>query len=111
MSADSSTPRIVWPWGKPLPRFQSAEEEKTFWETHDVEGPPQAEGDVVISKYSRWVRHARPMSWAAWPGLGGAIGAAAGSFFHGVLGATIGAGVGAALVGYVLAIRSAHRSS
>jgi len=31
MSADSSTPRPVWPWGKPLPRFRSPEEEQTFW--------------------------------------------------------------------------------
>ncbi|MFL5366017.1 MAG: hypothetical protein ACJ781_11140, partial [Myxococcales bacterium] len=97
MSADSSTPRPVWPWGKPLPRFRSSEEEHAFWATHDVQGPPGEVGDVVITQHSRWAQRVHPISWAGWPGLGGAIGAVVGSLFHGLLGATIGAGVGAAL--------------
>jgi len=107
MSADSSTPRPVWPWGKPLPRFRSPEEEQAFWGTHEVEGPPRESGEVVVSEQSRWVRRARPISWAGWAGLGGAIGAAVGSFF-GLPGAAIGGGVGAGLAAYVLATRSGH---
>jgi hypothetical protein len=109
MSADSSTPRPVWPWGKTLPRFQSVEEEQTFWATHEVEGPPADVGDVVISDQSRWFRRPRASSWAGWPGFGGAIGAAVGSLIHGALGAAVGGGMGAALAGYVLATRSARR--
>ena len=105
MSADSSTPRPVWPWGKPLPRFRSPEEEQTFWATHEVEGPPREVGDVVVSGQSRWVTPARPISWAGWAGLGGAIGAVIGSLF-GLPGAAIGGGVGAGLTTYVLAMRS-----
>jgi hypothetical protein len=111
MSADSSSPRPVWPWGRPLPRFQSPDEEQTFWATHEVEGPPENLGEVVVSKQSRWVRRARPISWAGWAGLGGALGAVGGSFLHGLLGAAIGGGVGAALAGYLLAMRSAQGSS
>src|ERR1700693_5322059 len=37
MSSDSSNPRRLGPWGKPLPRFQSPQEEQTFWATHEVE--------------------------------------------------------------------------
>ncbi len=105
MSADSSTPRPVWPWGKPLPRFRSPEEEHAFWATHEVEGPPREVGDVVVSGQSRWVTPARPISWAGWAGLGGAIGAVIGSLF-GLPGAAIGGGVGAGLTTYVLAMRS-----
>ena len=105
MSSDSSTHRPVWPWGKPLPRFQSAEEEQTFWATHDVEGPPREVGDVVVSQQSRWIRRARPISWAGWAALGGAIGAVVGSFF-GMAGAAVGGGVGAGMAAYVLAMRS-----
>ena len=105
MSTDSSTPRPVWPWGKPLPRFRSPEEEQTFWATHDVEGPPREAGDVVVSGQSRWITPARPISWAGWAGLGGAIGAVIGSFF-GLPGAAIGGGVGAGFATYVLVTRS-----
>src|SRR5712664_35174 len=105
MSADSSTPRPVWPWGKPLPRFRSPEEEQPFWATHDVEGPPPEVGDVVLSEQSRSVTRARPISWAGWAGLGGAIGAVIGSFF-GLAGAAVGGGVGAGMAAYVLAMRS-----
>jgi hypothetical protein len=105
MSPDSSNPRHVWPWGKPLPRFESPEEEQTFWATHEVEGPPQEVGDLVVSDQSRWMRRARPVSSAGWAGLGGFIGAVVGSFF-GVAGAAIGGGVGAATAAYVLAARS-----
>lgn len=106
MSADPSIPRPVWPWGKPLPDFRSPEEEQTFWATHDVEGPPQDVGDVVVSNESRWGATRRPMSWAGWAGLGGAIGAVIGASF-GVVGAAIGGGAGAGLAAYVMAIRSA----
>jgi hypothetical protein len=105
MSADSSTSRPVWPWGKPLPRFRSPEEEQTFWATHEVEGPPREIGDVAVSAQSRWVPRARPLSWAGWAGLGGAVGAVLGSLF-GVPGAAVGGGVGAGLVTYMLAMRS-----
>src|SRR5262249_10159744 len=105
---DSSTPRRVWPWGKPLPRFRSSEEEQAFWATHEVEGPPQMVGDVVVSRQSRWVSPAHPISWAGWAGLGGAIGAVIGSLF-GVPGAPIGGGVGAGLAAYVLAARSGRQ--
>lgn len=105
MSVDSSTPRPVWPWGKPLPRFRSPEEEQTFWTSHEVEGPPREIGDIVVSGQSRWLTPARPISWAVWAGLGGAIGAVIGSLF-GLPGAVIGGGVGAGLTTYVLAMRS-----
>ena len=108
MSTDSSTPRPVWPWGKPLPRFRSSEEEETFWATHEVEGPPGDVGDVVVSEQSRWIRRARPISWAGWAGLGGAIGAVVGSLIQGLPGAAIGGGVGAGLAAYVLAVRSGY---
>lgn len=105
MSPDSSNTRRIWPWGKPLPRFQSPEEEQTFWATYEVEGPPQDVGEVVVSDQSRWMRRARPVFSAGWAGLGGFIGAVVGSFF-GAAGAAIGGGVGAAMAAYVLAARS-----
>lgn len=107
MSSDSSTPRVVWPWGKPLPRFESPEEEETFWETHEVEGPPADVGEVVVSKQSRWIRRDRPLSLAGWAGLGGAVGAVLGSYF-GIVGAGIGGCLGAGLIAYVRALRSPH---
>ena len=107
MSSDSSIPRPVWPWGKPLPHFHSAEEEQTFWATYDVEGPHRDVGEVVVSQQSRWIPRARPISLAAWAALGGMIGAVVGSFF-GVAGAAVGGGVGAGTAAYVLALRSGH---
>jgi len=107
MSSDISNPRRVWPWGKPLPRFESPQEEQAFWATHEVEGPPPEVGGVVVSEQSRWMPRAHPFSSASWAGAGGLIGAALGSFF-GVAGAAIGGGVGAAMAAYVLAVRSGH---
>jgi len=107
MSSDPSNARPVWPWGKPLPSFRSPEEEQKFWATHEVEGPPREVGDVVVSAQSRWIRRARPISFAGWAGLGAVIGAVVGSWF-GVAGAAIGAGVGAGISAYVMAMRSDH---
>jgi hypothetical protein len=107
MSSDPSNTRPVWPWGKPLPRFRSPEEEQKFWATHEVEGPPREVGDVVVSQQSRWILRARPVSSATWAGLGGVIGAVIGSFF-GVAGAAIGAGLCAGISAYVVAMRSGH---
>ena len=107
MSSHSSNPRQVWPWGKPLPRFQSQEDEQRFWATYEVEGPPPDVGDVVVSDQSRWMRPAPPVLSAGWAGIGGVVGAALGSFF-GLTGAAIGGGIGAAMAAYVLALRSAH---
>src|SRR5437764_6092041 len=104
MSPDPSSTRRIWPWGKPLPRFESPEEEQTFWATHEVEGPPQDVGDLVVSDQSRWMQRARPVFSAGWAGLGGFIGAVVGSFF-GAAGAAIGGGVGAAIAAYLLAAR------
>ena len=109
MSPDFSNPRHVWPWGKPLPRFESPQEEQAFWATHEVEGPPADTGEVVVSGQSRWMRPARPISTAGWAGVGGLLGAILGSFF-GIVGATIGGGVGAAMAGYVLGVRLGQRS-
>jgi len=66
---------------------------------------PREVGDIVVSEQSRWLTPARPISWAGWAGLGGAIGAVIGSLF-GLPGAAIGGGVGAGLTTYVLAVRS-----
>jgi hypothetical protein len=107
MSPDSSNPRRAWPWGKPLPRFESPHEEQSFWATHEVEGPPAEAGEIVVSEQSRWLRRARSVSSAGWAGIGGVVGAALGSFF-GVAGAAIGGGVGAAMAAYVVAARSGH---
>ena len=107
MSPDSANPRRVWPWGKPLPRFRSSQEEQTFWETHEVEGPPPEVGEVVVSEQSTWIRRTRPVSSAGWAGVGGLVGALLGSFF-GMAGAAIGGGAGAAIAAYVRALRSGH---
>jgi hypothetical protein len=109
MSSDPSVPRPVWPWGKPLPHFTSLEEEETFWTTYDVEDPPEDVGEVVVSDQSQWLAPRRPLSWAGWAGVGGAIGAAIGSTF-GLLGSAIGGGAGAGVAAYVLATRS-HAAS
>ncbi len=43
-----TTKRKVWPWGKPVPRFESEAEELAFWESHAFEPPPDAEGEELV---------------------------------------------------------------